>query len=199
MEARPQQFGPIPTLPSSIPPAPVDTSSIVSSVIEPGSMTNSFLLGNMNHGNFHGSSPPMGLELSPQRVLQFQSANTGIFGLESLPSNSDISLKYPLNLYNEVSSQLVSGATNSALTFDEISSSNDPSFHEKSSEQKKEKINKYLQKRKERTFDNKIKYECRKTLADSRPRVHGRFVKKDDSGNSHNRDINHDDNDDTDT
>ncbi len=29
----------------------------------------------------------------------------------------------------------------------------------------------------ERNFDRKIKYACRKTLADSRPRVRGRFAK----------------------
>jgi hypothetical protein len=32
----------------------------------------------------------------------------------------------------------------------------------------------------ERNFDRKIKYACRKTLADSRPRVRGRFAKNED-------------------
>ena len=39
------------------------------------------------------------------------------------------------------------------------------------------RILRYRQKRQERNFDRKIKYACRKTLADSRPRVRGRFAK----------------------
>jgi len=42
------------------------------------------------------------------------------------------------------------------------------------------RILRYRQKRNERNFDRKIKYACRKTLADSRPRVRGRFAKNDD-------------------
>ncbi|CAN1279108.1 Zinc finger protein CONSTANS-LIKE 3 [Linum perenne] len=51
-------------------------------------------------------------------------------------------------------------------------------------EQRKEKINRYMKKRNERNFSKKIKYACRKTLADSRPRVRGRFAKNDDFGES---------------
>ncbi|XP_015690375.1 uncharacterized protein LOC102720496 [Oryza brachyantha] len=46
-------------------------------------------------------------------------------------------------------------------------------------EQRKEKISRYIKKRNERNFSKKIKYACRKTLADSRPRVRGRFAKND--------------------
>ncbi|KAJ4909519.1 CCT motif family protein [Raphanus sativus] len=46
-------------------------------------------------------------------------------------------------------------------------------------EQRKEKIHRYMKKRNERNFSKKIKYACRKTLADSRPRVRGRFAKND--------------------
>ncbi|KAL5679168.1 hypothetical protein ACJX0J_005553, partial [Zea mays] len=48
-----------------------------------------------------------------------------------------------------------------------------------SPEEKKEKIHRYRKKRNERNFNKKIKYACRKTLADSRPRVRGRFAKND--------------------
>ncbi|XP_037437144.1 zinc finger protein CONSTANS-LIKE 4-like isoform X2 [Triticum dicoccoides] len=48
-----------------------------------------------------------------------------------------------------------------------------------SAEQRKEKIHRYIKKRNERNFSKKIKYACRKTLADSRPRVRGRFAKND--------------------
>ena len=40
----------------------------------------------------------------------------------------------------------------------------------------------YRQKRHERNFNKRIKYQCRKTLADSRPRVRGRFARNDDAG-----------------
>lgn len=40
----------------------------------------------------------------------------------------------------------------------------------------------YRQKRHERNFSKRIKYQCRKTLADSRPRVRGRFARNNDAG-----------------
>ncbi|GAB2217784.1 hypothetical protein Droror1_Dr00000996 [Drosera rotundifolia] len=46
-------------------------------------------------------------------------------------------------------------------------------------EERKEKIHRYMKKKSERNFNKKIKYACRKTLADSRPRVRGRFAKSD--------------------
>ncbi|GAA0177159.1 hypothetical protein LIER_29663 [Lithospermum erythrorhizon] len=48
-----------------------------------------------------------------------------------------------------------------------------------SPEEKKEKIERYRNKRNLRNFNKKIKYECRKTLADSRPRIRGRFARND--------------------
>lgn len=44
-------------------------------------------------------------------------------------------------------------------------------------EERRSRICRYRQKRNERNFSKKIKYACRKTLADSRPRVRGRFAK----------------------
>ncbi|KAG2299731.1 hypothetical protein Bca52824_036203 [Brassica carinata] len=48
-----------------------------------------------------------------------------------------------------------------------------------SPEEKKERIQKYRSKRNLRNFNKRIKYECRKTLADSRPRIRGRFARND--------------------
>ncbi|KZV56004.1 hypothetical protein F511_12703 [Dorcoceras hygrometricum] len=48
-----------------------------------------------------------------------------------------------------------------------------------SPEEKKERIERYRSKKNLRNFNKKIKYECRKTLADSRPRIRGRFAKND--------------------
>ncbi|ESQ36476.1 hypothetical protein EUTSA_v10007843mg [Eutrema salsugineum] len=64
----------------------------------------------------------------------------------------------------------------------EITGLDDASFNKVgklSAEQRKEKIHRYMKKRNERNFSKKIKYACRKTLADSRPRVRGRFAKND--------------------
>ncbi|PPS07670.1 hypothetical protein GOBAR_AA12988 [Gossypium barbadense] len=46
-----------------------------------------------------------------------------------------------------------------------------------SPEEKKERIERYRSKRNLRNFTKKIKYTCRKTLADSRPRIRGRFAR----------------------
>ncbi|KAI3769033.1 hypothetical protein L6452_00129 [Arctium lappa] len=46
-----------------------------------------------------------------------------------------------------------------------------------SMEERKDKIMRYLKKRNQRNFNKTIKYECRKTLADKRIRVRGRFAK----------------------
>ncbi|KAK9931256.1 hypothetical protein M0R45_018540 [Rubus argutus] len=75
----------------------------------------------------------------------------------------------------------------------------DPNFKvgKLSVEERKEKIHRYMKKRNERNFTKKIKYACRKTLADSRPRVRGRFAKNDDFGENHRPSgSNHDDDED---
>ncbi|KAK3157738.1 hypothetical protein QOZ80_2AG0127290 [Eleusine coracana subsp. coracana] len=73
-----------------------------------------------------------------------------------------------------------------ASTTTETSSLEDPNFKSAriSVEERREKIHRYIKKRNERNFSKKIKYACRKTLADSRPRVRGRFAKNDDYGES---------------
>ncbi|KAI5391031.1 uncharacterized protein LOC127105318 [Lathyrus oleraceus] len=48
-----------------------------------------------------------------------------------------------------------------------------------SPQEKKVRIERYKSKRNQRNYNKKIKYVCRKTLADSRPRIRGRFAKND--------------------
>ncbi|KAF6157680.1 hypothetical protein GIB67_037253 [Kingdonia uniflora] len=50
-----------------------------------------------------------------------------------------------------------------------------------SPEERKEKIHKYRSKRPQRNYSRTVKYACRKTLADSRPRIRGRFARNDES------------------
>ncbi|CAN0921698.1 Zinc finger protein CONSTANS-LIKE 1 [Linum grandiflorum] len=49
--------------------------------------------------------------------------------------------------------------------------------------EKQQRILRYRTKRNLRNFSKKIKYECRKTLADSRPRIRGRFARNDELDN----------------
>ncbi|XP_042482952.1 two-component response regulator-like APRR1 [Macadamia integrifolia] len=53
-----------------------------------------------------------------------------------------------------------------------------------SAQERKERIERYRNKRSQRNFNKKIKYACRKTLADSRPRIRGRFARNDEIGES---------------
>ncbi|KAK1320788.1 Zinc finger protein CONSTANS-LIKE 5 [Acorus calamus] len=53
-----------------------------------------------------------------------------------------------------------------------------------SAEERRERIERYRTKRNQRNFHKKITYACRKTLADSRPRVRGRFARNGEMGES---------------
>ncbi|GAB2294326.1 hypothetical protein Dimus_028536 [Dionaea muscipula] len=126
--------------------------------------------------------------------LDYQGDNTGIFCPDKLPSTYNSGDMQPLN--NE-SQQLASGAASSTPSGAEISLE-DPTFKvgKLSVEERREKIHRYMKKRNERNFSKKIKYACRKTLADSRPRVRGRFAKNDDFGESRRHVRGHHDEDD---
>ncbi|KAL4354571.1 hypothetical protein GQ457_06G037980 [Hibiscus cannabinus] len=50
-----------------------------------------------------------------------------------------------------------------------------------SPEERRERISKYRAKRNRRNFNKTIKYACRKTLADNRPRIRGRFARNDET------------------
>ncbi|KAK9057102.1 hypothetical protein SSX86_024469 [Deinandra increscens subsp. villosa] len=61
-----------------------------------------------------------------------------------------------------------------------------------STEERKDKIMRYLKKRNQRNFNKTIKYECRKTLADKRIRVRGRFAKNNNDHHHHHHGQDHD-------
>ncbi|XP_023553012.1 uncharacterized protein LOC111810531 [Cucurbita pepo subsp. pepo] len=56
-----------------------------------------------------------------------------------------------------------------------------PVFSNCTSEERLEKLSRYRNKRTKRNFGRKIKYACRKALADSQSRIRGRFAKTDES------------------
>ncbi|PIN20509.1 hypothetical protein CDL12_06795 [Handroanthus impetiginosus] len=55
------------------------------------------------------------------------------------------------------------------------------------SEDRREKLSRYRSKKSKRNFGRKIKYACRKALADSQPRIRGRFAKTDEMETSKKR------------
>ncbi|KAI7746005.1 hypothetical protein M8C21_019000 [Ambrosia artemisiifolia] len=125
--------------------------------------------------------------------LDFLGDNGGFFFPDPLPRpyNSN-----ELQALSNESQHLVNngnGSCNHPLAPPEITSLESESFrvaNKLTSEERKEKIHRYMKKRNERNFSKKIKYACRKTLADSRPRVRGRFAKNDEFGEHHRNSCN---------
>ncbi|XP_019429518.1 PREDICTED: uncharacterized protein LOC109337094 isoform X2 [Lupinus angustifolius] len=122
-------------------------------------------------------------ELQAQE-LDYQGVNVGIFCTDS---TQRVFNPPDLQALSTESQQLTAGAGSSGTLAPEISNLGDSNLKvgKLSVEQRKEKIHRYMKKRNERNFSKKIKYACRKTLADSRPRVRGRFAKNDDFGETH--------------
>ncbi|KAK7343991.1 hypothetical protein VNO77_13169 [Canavalia gladiata] len=151
-------------MPPYMPPAPLSTA-----------------LSTDSSGLF-GGSILLGSELQTQE-LEYQGENGRMYSADSIQR---VFNPPDLQTLSTESQQLVAGAGSSANLTPEISNLEDSSFKvgKLSVEQRKEKINRYMKKRNERNFSKKIKYACRKTLADSRPRVRGRFAKNDDFGDT---------------
>ncbi|KAL3812426.1 hypothetical protein ACJIZ3_013694 [Penstemon smallii] len=124
----------------------------------------------------------LGNDISNQD-LDFQgSDNGGMFFPDTMQRAFNCSSE--LQALSSESQHMVHGGASSAPLASEISSLDDPTFKvgKLSVEERKRKIHRYMKKRNERNFSKKIKYACRKTLADSRPRVRGRFAKNDELG-----------------
>ncbi|CAL1384328.1 unnamed protein product [Linum trigynum] len=154
----------------------------------PASPSSSFLATNFttfmpsaadNTGNiFAGGIYMGGDQLLQTQELDYQGDNGG--GIY-FPSDSLQRVFNPSDLQVHTKTEQSHFSTPLAT---ELASLEDSSFKvgKLSVEQRKEKIHRYMKKRNERNFSKKIKYACRKTLADSRPRVRGRFAKNDDFG-----------------
>ncbi|XP_010934242.3 uncharacterized protein [Elaeis guineensis] len=109
--------------------------------------------------------------------------NVGIYGPDSLqPVYSSSDLQQVIGGNQHLMGGCGGGPT--PLPASDIAALDESTFKvgRLSVEERKEKIHRYMKKRNERNFSKKIKYACRKTLADSRPRVRGRFAKNDEFG-----------------
>ncbi|XXG44122.1 hypothetical protein AAC387_Pa01g4001 [Persea americana] len=113
--------------------------------------------------------------------LEFQGENGGVYSSDSVYSSGELQ---GLNENQQQQQQQLVGASGGAPLTSDISTFEESAYKvgRLSVEERKEKIHRYMKKRNERNFTKKIKYACRKTLADSRPRVRGRFAKNDDFG-----------------
>ncbi|XP_078153211.1 uncharacterized protein LOC144548428 [Carex rostrata] len=94
--------------------------------------------------------------------LDFETA----FGLRRAYSEGDIQ-----NLGNN-NMRMVNPAGSVQTSFERLLTMSDLK-----SEERKQKLSRYRKKKIKRNFGRKIKYACRKALADSQPRVRGRFAK----------------------
>ncbi|XP_021849204.1 zinc finger protein CONSTANS-LIKE 5 isoform X2 [Spinacia oleracea] len=184
---------------SSIPPfLRLNPSAAAAATSFLDSSMNSFLHGNLNPGLSAENSGIFGGNLLlpsdlQSKELDFQADNTGIFCPDQLPRYNSGDMQ----AFSNENAQLGSAATSSAPMTSEIANLEDSTFKvgKLSVEQRKEKIHRYMKKRNERNFSKKIKYACRKTLADSRPRVRGRFAKNDDFGENNRHNNHHEDDD----
>ncbi|KAM0002709.1 putative transcription factor C2C2-CO-like family [Helianthus debilis subsp. tardiflorus] len=132
--------------------------------------------------------------------LEFHGDNNGIFCNDHLPHSFNSN---DLQAFSNESQHLANGSGSSTIPLpSDITSLESESLRvtttKLTSEERKEKINKYMKKRNERNFNKKIKYACRKTLADSRPRVRGRFAKHDEFGENNITNSNHEEDTDED-
>ncbi|ONK79322.1 uncharacterized protein A4U43_C01F5190 [Asparagus officinalis] len=98
------------------------------------------------------------------QAMDFETA----FGLRRAYSEGDIQA-------------LESSATNLGNTSNaHVCLERQPTIGELRTEDRQQKLSRYWKKKSKRNFGRKIKYECRKALADNQPRVRGRFAKTED-------------------
>lgn len=126
-------------------------------------------------------------KLDPQEIVTPGLPYLGSFPHYQISDSPGLSARSPISSIRRVCStgdlQFCYGGNNliplEHSNSEEIGS---PKIGHYSAEERKMKLDRYRQKRYERNFNKKIKYACRKTLADSRPRIRGRFARTDDVG-----------------
>ncbi|KAJ4779870.1 CCT motif family protein [Rhynchospora pubera] len=175
----------------SIQQPPMNSSSSFSSFLNPSppSYSSSFLNPNNSYSNnsyLHRSNSSQSLPIYQNHHIQDFVNNpttTTIFSSSSPPSSScrdflDFNSLPVRRVFSTGDLQGINGSQVMAENSSQEGSGSLPSKVTRySAEERKERIEKYRSKRNQRNFQKKITYACRKTLADSRPRVKGRFAR----------------------
>ena len=115
---------------------------------------------------------------SHQTPVSETSSSTPAAPAEIVPTNSDSASGEMATLPSALSTNTANGA--SPATFQLELLNKDGRIGIYLPEARKARIARFHAKRKMRIWRKRIKYDCRKKLADSRPRIKGRFVKRSD-------------------
>ncbi|CAN4119978.1 unnamed protein product [Withania somnifera] len=184
------------TLPlvSNLPPPPLAIPSVNNNIHEFESLKSEFCNNNSSSSCSSYGSPATSYNNDPTSLIQRSISShsllvknmEGFFPIVSSPtgfhvsetpssvrkvlSTGDLQVMHLMQYNNYRSESPLSSESNSIIEGMNKASKYSP-------QEKKERIERYRSKRNQRNFNKKIKYECRKTLADNRPRIRGRFAR----------------------
>ncbi|XP_042024028.1 uncharacterized protein LOC121771312 [Salvia splendens] len=135
---------------------------------------NSLLFYDTSQPHFHFESAPEideKLLIVPELELELSFSSAHEF-MQSYYCQNELNFDFDGALLESASSNEQKEKTNSDGVF---------KVGKYSKEERKLRIDRYKAKRTRRNFNKTIKYACRKTLADSRQRIRGRFVRNDEA------------------
>ncbi|XP_020595015.1 zinc finger protein HD1-like [Phalaenopsis equestris] len=119
--------------------------------------------------------------IAARQLEAMEPCSLGIYSTAPMQSAYDLRDLQVLSDSNELMAACNTSTGPLPMTSIDLSSYEETSFKvpQLTLEEKKKKISRYMEKKIARNYSKKIKYACRKTLADSRHRVRGRFAKND--------------------
>ncbi|XP_023533070.1 uncharacterized protein LOC111795062 isoform X1 [Cucurbita pepo subsp. pepo] len=130
----------------------------------------------------HALSPllTMPCPVSDMTVPSWPESNMGLYGIHSFVGSQAAlpgACEYGDEVFGYVPELKPAYSSSSNYEMGGVEESNIKVAIRYSEEERKERIVRYLKKRNQRNFNKTIKYACRKTLADRRTRVRGRFAR----------------------
>lgn len=151
----------------------------------------------INEASFHPQFSPVYTSVTelPSTAHRLQPQLSDLQGMNIRPASRSMRRVFSTGDIQTSNGMQLNHGSGSPLT-SETSSFEEAGFKigRYSAEERKQRIHRYRKKRSERNFNKKIKYACRKTLADSRPRVRGRFARNEDAGDIPSK-LHHDEDD----
>lgn len=151
----------------------------------------------INEASFHPQFSPVYTSVTelPSTAHRLQPQLSDLQGMHIRPASRSMRRVFSTGDIQTSNGMQLNHGSGSPLT-SETSSFEEAGFKigRYSAEERKQRIHRYRKKRSERNFNKKIKYACRKTLADSRPRVRGRFARNEDAGDIPSK-LHHDEDD----